>query len=72
MSKKKKKTRKDNSSVTRRDVLKQDMIPCATTERLGIIGMRERAALIGGVTEIESSPRGGTTVFVRVPLKPAE
>lgn len=51
---------------------RQDMIPGATTEGLGITGMRERAALIGGVTEIESSPRGGTTVFVRVPLKPAE
>jgi signal transduction histidine kinase len=51
---------------------RQDMIPGATTERLGVTGMRERAALIGGVIEIESSPRGGTTVFVRIPLKPTE
>lgn len=36
---------------------------------LGIIGMRERSALVGGTLEIESSPGNGTTVFVRVPLK---
>jgi PAS domain S-box-containing protein len=32
--------------------------------------MRERAALLGGVTEVDSSPGGGTTVRVRVPLNP--
>jgi signal transduction histidine kinase len=35
---------------------------------LGLHGMRERAALVGGSLTIESSPRGGTTVFVQVPL----
>jgi len=35
---------------------------------LGLKGMRERAAIIGGILEIESSPGNGTTVFVRVPL----
>ncbi|AWM37092.1 Signal transduction histidine-protein kinase/phosphatase DegS [Gemmata obscuriglobus] len=35
--------------------------------RLGIRGMRERAALLGGTVEIESRPGHGTTVFVRVP-----
>lgn len=34
---------------------------------IGIIGMHERAALIGGVLEIETGATG-TTVFVRVPL----
>ncbi len=34
---------------------------------IGIIGMKERAALIGGTLEIESIPRRGTTVYVRVP-----
>lgn len=34
----------------------------------GLIGMRERASLIAGSLEIESSPGSGTTVFVRVPL----
>jgi two-component system CheB/CheR fusion protein len=35
---------------------------------LGLVGMRERAALSGGTVEIESAPGKGTTVFVRVPL----
>jgi two-component system sensor histidine kinase NreB len=35
---------------------------------LGLIGMRERGALIGGNVEIESSVGSGTTIFVRVPL----
>lgn len=39
-----------------------------TGRGLGLIGMSERAALIGGTVEIESSPGSGTTVFVRVPL----
>ncbi len=34
---------------------------------IGLIGMQERAALIGGSVEIESSRRKGTTIFVRVP-----
>lgn len=35
---------------------------------IGLIGMRERAALVGGSLEIESAPGNGTTVYVRVPL----
>jgi PAS domain S-box-containing protein len=35
---------------------------------MGLINMRERAALVGGRMEIESSPGAGTTVFVRVPV----
>ncbi|MDQ3323843.1 MAG: PAS domain-containing protein [Acidobacteriota bacterium] len=35
---------------------------------LGIIGMRERVAFVGGTMEIESKIKRGTTVFVRVPL----
>jgi signal transduction histidine kinase len=34
---------------------------------LGLAGMRERATLIGGTLEIESSPSKGTTILVRVP-----
>ncbi len=34
---------------------------------LGLTGMRERAALIGGTLEIESSRKSGTAVHVRVP-----
>jgi signal transduction histidine kinase len=34
----------------------------------GIIGMRERAALLGGTLETERKPAGGTAVRVVVPL----
>lgn len=36
---------------------------------LGIQGMHERAALLGGNVQIESTPTQGTTVFVRIPAK---
>jgi signal transduction histidine kinase len=36
---------------------------------LGLIGMRERAALVGGKVEIESHPGSGTTIAVRVPVR---
>ena len=36
---------------------------------MGLLGMRERAALIDGEVQIESRPGQGTTVFVRVPVK---
>jgi signal transduction histidine kinase len=35
---------------------------------LGVVGMRERLAQVGGRLEIESSPGSGTTVFARIPL----
>ena len=42
----------------------------ADTKRkgFGLVGMRERASLIGGTLEIESVPGEGTTIFVRVPV----
>jgi signal transduction histidine kinase len=40
----------------------------AVHEGLGLLGMRERAALVGGSVEIESAPGEGTTVFARVPV----
>ena len=39
---------------------------------LGLIGMRERAALLGGTLVIESRKGKGTTVIARVPLDPDE
>jgi signal transduction histidine kinase len=39
-----------------------------TDGRLGLYGMRERAALLGGTLTIESTPGMGTTIFVDVPL----
>jgi PAS domain S-box-containing protein len=34
----------------------------------GLTGMRERAALVGGIVEIESPAGGGVTVIVRIPV----
>jgi two-component system CheB/CheR fusion protein len=39
---------------------------------MGLIGMRERAALVGGTLQIESKPKKGTTIFVRVPAQFSE
>ena len=36
-------------------------------EGSGILGMRERAALLGGSVEVGASPRGGTRVTARLP-----
>jgi signal transduction histidine kinase len=40
----------------------------ASNGRLGLFGMQERAALLGGTLTLESSPDAGTTVFVEIPL----
>jgi signal transduction histidine kinase len=37
-------------------------------DRLGLVGMQERAALLNGAFEIESAPEAGTCIRVRVPL----
>jgi signal transduction histidine kinase len=39
--------------------------------RVGLLGMRERAALVGGTLEIESQPGHGTRVRLVVPVKEA-
>jgi signal transduction histidine kinase len=36
---------------------------------MGLVSMRERAALIGGQIQIESMAGRGATVFVKIPLK---
>ena len=33
----------------------------------GLVGMKERAALVGAELEIESNPGSGTTVYLRSP-----
>jgi signal transduction histidine kinase len=47
----------------------QETLPgeAASGGHLGLLGMRERVALVKGTVNIESAPGGGTTVFVRVP-----
>lgn len=36
-------------------------------KRLGLYGMEERAALVGGVLTIESTPGNGTSIYVEIP-----
>ena len=36
--------------------------------RLGLLGIKERVALTGGTFQLESTPRMGTTLFIRIPL----
>jgi signal transduction histidine kinase len=38
------------------------------SEGLGLLGKRERLALLGGKLKIESSPGAGTTIVAEVPL----
>jgi len=38
---------------------------------LGLLGMRERALLVGGEVSVSGKEGGGTTVLVRVPFKEA-
>jgi PAS domain S-box-containing protein len=50
-----------------------ELLPAsAGGERLGLLGIQERAALVGGKVEIESSRGRGTTLFVRIPLRSEE
>jgi PAS domain S-box-containing protein len=37
-------------------------------DRLGVVGMRERAEMFGGALSIESAPGKGTTIIVEVPI----
>jgi two-component system sensor histidine kinase UhpB len=38
-------------------------------DSLGLLGMRERAALLGGTAEVKGTPGQGTIVTVRVPFE---
>ena len=42
--------------------------PAGSPRQFGLVGMRERIALIHGVLDVESIPDHGTTLFIRVPL----
>jgi PAS domain S-box-containing protein len=37
-------------------------------KHLGLLGMRERVEMVGGILSIESAPRRGTTIRVRIPF----
>ncbi|MGZ5927729.1 MAG: GAF domain-containing sensor histidine kinase, partial [Rhizomicrobium sp.] len=40
----------------------------AASPRLGLLGVRERLALVGGLLEVETAPGSGTTLLIHVPL----
>ena len=40
----------------------------SSTQALGLLGMRERAKLLGGTLSVRSTPGQGTTVVVHVPI----
>ena len=42
------------------------------TSGLGLSGMKERVALLGGTIAIESAPGKGSTIFVQIPLEASE
>ncbi|MBO0720258.1 MAG: sensor histidine kinase [Blastocatellia bacterium] len=48
----------------------QGFADTAGEKGMGLIGMHERAALLGGALEIQSRQGDGTTIFVCVPSKP--
>jgi signal transduction histidine kinase len=49
-----------------------NMAPSPERPHLGLIGMRERAELLGGQLTIESQAGLGTNIFIRIPTKVSE
>jgi signal transduction histidine kinase len=47
----------------------KEKVPTESGKGLGLVGMRERAMLVGGSVEIESAPGKGTTIYVKVPFR---
>jgi len=45
-----------------------DALHLSESEGLGVAGMRERAALVGGSLDVQSQPRKGTRVSFKVPI----
>jgi signal transduction histidine kinase len=42
------------------------------TAGLGLSGMKERVALLGGTIAVESAPGRGSTIFIQIPLQASE
>jgi signal transduction histidine kinase len=38
-------------------------------QQLGLVGMAERATLVGGTLTVESEPGRGTTIYLHIPLR---
>jgi len=48
--------------------MNQKGMPWRTTG-LGLLGIRERTAIVGGTLEIESAPQRGTRIAVHIPVE---
>jgi signal transduction histidine kinase len=46
-----------------------ERIVAGVAKQLGLVGMRERASLLGGTLDVESQPGRGTTVVARIPAE---
>jgi PAS domain S-box-containing protein len=46
----------------------KEKVPSESGKGLGLVGMRERALLVGGSVEFESAPGKGSTIYVKVPF----
>jgi two-component system sensor histidine kinase DegS len=42
----------------------------SNSDKLGLLGMQERAQLLGGTLKIQSKPGGGTTIIIKIPVLP--
>jgi signal transduction histidine kinase len=47
----------------------EDISSLVTTGKLGLMGIHERARLLGGIAHITSQPEQGTTIQVSIPIK---
>jgi signal transduction histidine kinase len=61
-------TRRAGSVATLIEDDGKGFVPAEDSEGLGVVGMRERVALLDGTLQIESGAGGGTTIAVEVPL----
>ncbi|HTX09201.1 MAG TPA: GAF domain-containing sensor histidine kinase [Solirubrobacteraceae bacterium] len=60
----------DEDQTTVRIIVRDDgdgFDPDAKTDGFGLIGMRERAELVGGTFDVQSAPGSGTTILVELP-----
>jgi len=44
-------------------------LPFAAARQFGLLGMRERLALVHGDLDVESTPDQGTTLFIKIPIR---
>ena len=61
-------SRDDSVAATIDDDGRGFVIDDVRQQALGLLGMRERLALVGGTLEVESSPDSGTTIAAQVPV----